>query len=192
MSIGKLVQEVYLVALPENCNFTVTELETKHKVRDSFAFFETTKKPPYEVTFTSAKVKLATSILGTTSTISSGQGLSNTLRFTVSGNINNKSFKKEGTITVSSTEWPRIGGRPDHSVLTYIFDGSNPVSISQQTPTLINPDPYYIAFSINKDNQIYMIVSREDNLGTKLMSGILDGIFTIHTAGLKWAFGKIF
>lgn len=190
-AMGRLVEELYLVSLPENCKFTVTKLENNRK-GSWYTLFETRKQPPYEVNPTSKKALVATSVLGTTSVTDSGEGLSNTLYFTISGTISKNYFEKKGYITFNSTEWPSFPriGRPDYSIITYTFDGSKSESISQQTPTLITPDPYNIAFLI-KNQEMYMIVSREDNLGTKVMSSILGGILNIHTAGLKWVVSKI-
>lgn len=186
MAIGKLSEELWLSVLPQGLTFTVTAPE--NSTHDQwYTYFEVGRRNlPYTV---EAGKRVATSVLSTTYVLDSGPGLSNKLRFKVSGQLNGKQVNKEGYFIFSSTDWP-LFGRPDNSILTFQFDGTDAVSISQQVRTLVSPDPYYFGFAV-KDDQLLMVVSRENNIGTAVMSKIIDGILTLHTKAIGWVFGKI-
>jgi len=189
MVVGTLREELYLVALPENCKFTVTKLENNHK-DNWLTYFGSSKEPPYVVNpISGGKALVVESGLSSTSIWDSGEGLSNTLHFTVSGTISNKQFEKKGYITFSSTAWSKTV-RPDYSILLYGFDNNQALSLNQKVPPLLTPDPYYIAFAI-KDEQICMIASCEHNLTNQVISTIVEGILTAHTKALGWVFGKL-
>ena len=189
MAFGKLVEELNLVSLPENWTYTVTKWEN-HEKENWYTAFEYKKKPPYVVNpKPGQKERVVTSYLSSTSLWDSGNGLSHTLYFSVSGQINGKSKERKGYVKFGSTDWSKHA-RPDYSILTFGFEGEPAETINQEVPFLVSPNGYYLAFAI-KEEQITMIVSRENNLTNDLISLILQGIVELHSAAIKKTIAKI-
>jgi hypothetical protein len=189
MAIGKLVEDIILKSMPDNCTFTVTEL-IEDKKDDWYSLFSSPRKTPHKVVpKTEGSGLIATSMLSTTSVTDSGPGVPATLKFEFTCETDSGEAKKTGYIKSSATNWPYLG-RPDYSILIFGFDGETPQEVSRSVPTLVDPDPFYIAFG-KKDDQVVIVASTEDSLGTQVVSKILDGVITAHEKALSWVFGKI-
>jgi hypothetical protein len=183
MAVGKLVEDIILKSIPDNCTFTVTELIGGQN-DDWYSMFTYPSKTPHQVDPQKGSEKIATSLLSTTSVTDRGPGVPATLKFEYTCQTKSGKAKKTGYLKSTATNWPLIG-RPDYSILIFGFDGETPLEVSRQVPTLISPDPFYIAFG-QKDDQVVIVASTEDSLGTQVVSNVLDGILTVHSAAFKW------
>ena len=193
MSIGKLVEEIILKSVFDGCELTITGLETEK--RDSWYSefrYPSKKMIPHDIVIKHEGTPVATTLLSSTSATDSGVGVSATLKFRLEYSSDSGRVHKTGFIKSSATPWPSFPnlGRPDYALLLFGLDGEAPQEVSRSVPMLINPDPFYIAFG-KKGDQVLMVASTEDSLGTKVVSSILDGIITAHTKALSWCFGAI-
>ncbi len=186
MAVGSINEALRLSALPDGFTFTVTALEGE--TRDDWrGFFDRrSDSVPYNVL---PGKEIAEAHLTTSSVLDSGQGPTCKIRFKIAGTVDGKAVEKKGYFTFSTSDWPLVG-RPDNLILGCNLDGSDTITVIQEVRLLTTPDPFSCAFVV-KDDQLGLIISRENNLTNAIVSKVVGGIFTAHTKAIGWVFGKI-
>lgn len=182
--LGRLSDHVYLRSLPENCTFTVTQLESTIN-EEWYSTLVTHQNLPCVVTPGAEGYGLiASSTMETQGVFGHGSAPPTKVHFTISCIIENKHVENHGTIMFSTTEWTRAE-RADHSILTFGFDGDELKQLTQRIAKFGSPHPYSLGFGI-KDNKIVMAGAIEPDWVSDFMSTLANGLVGAHATAIEW------
>jgi hypothetical protein len=187
MSVGKVTQQLYLTGLPDGAVFTVTKVDAPDN-STWFTYFS--RSAPFTVTGTQQNPGwIGESIIQTKSTLGGGDPPYVTLTYTLHVAINGEPVTRNGYLNINTTKFFEVD-RPDYSLLTFSIDGQPPQNVSQEIPTLQDPDPIYVGFAVT-NSQVLVAASVQNLLSTRVLNDLIKGVIDVNTSLVKWVIGAL-
>lgn len=202
MGIGKMTIPLFLGSLPAGMTFTIDEI-SKDVPANFWAHFSGDSAPR---TIHSEAVSQATSegkrgvrlgecMLSTDGFgLSSGQGGSFLIKFTIAGRPNAYPDAEvqniQGTLSIGTSEWGKVS-RPDQTTFHWQVAGQSR-TYTAKTPTLVYLDDTVLAVAYAPEQKSYMFgLTNEQTLIVKVMQGMVGGILTGHKVLWSTAAGMV-